>query len=371
MKTYIISTSPFGNSIPNHFFELSKNLIAKGNRVVIVFDKNHNPANSNTGIIYKTWPSTRPTKLKDFIFYYKLCREYNPEIVLGQFGSTNITLLVGSLLRIPNRIIYWHTMFIQLKIDSTQSKITSKLRHWFKKNLLQHFSTLILTNSSATKNDLISHYQLTNIRVLNYLIPDPKEAEKIKSKKERDFAISFVGRLDKSKGQENLINVLPQIISIYPNLIIYFVGDGTEKKRLELRCIELKIQKNVCFTGSVSLNEVYDYMAKSLVHISMSAGEAFGLVNAEALAVGTPILANKVGGIEDILLEGQNGYSLDLEKEGDVIGKLKKIIEGDWSTFSKKARKHFEDNFLTSQKNLTRQLNELEKELLPTDGNSH
>lgn len=365
MKTYIISTSAPGKAIPNYFLELAKALVDQGNKVIIVFDGKHKEPALNNDRLFETWPSERPTRLKDFIFYYNLCKKYQPDVVLGQFSSTNITLIVGRLLSVPNRIIYWHTMFLQLKADSTKSKLISKTRHWTKKILLRYFSTLIMTNSSATKNDLTDNYKLSNIKVFNYLIPDPIKLNSIVKKKERDFAISFIGRIDKSKGQELIINEIPDVITHYPKLNFYFVGDGTEKNRLEEKCLKLNITKNVTFTGPVTLDSVYGFMGKSLIHISASIEEAFGLVNAEALSVGTPILANKVGGIVDVLREGENGFFLDTEKKGDLRIKIQKIIDGNWDSLSKNARNYFLERFEANEENVENQLNELKKEIRP------
>jgi len=363
MKTYVVCTSPFGKSIPNYFRELINSFVGNGIRVIVIFDGLQKDLNSSRKIIFKTWPSKRPTKLRDFIFFYNICRKYSPTLVIGQFGSTNITLIVSKLLGIPNRIIYWHTMFLQLKTDSTKPKVNSYIRHYIKKILLRKCATLVMTNSSATKRDLFSHYKLSNIKVFNYLIPDIINDNKILKKEERDFAISFVARIDKSKGQELIIDEIPHVLKLYPSLRFYFIGDGSEKKRLVAKCKLLKISKNVIFTGNVDLNTVYQYMSKSLIHISASVEEAFGLVNAEAISVGTPILANKVGGITDILEEGKNGYFIDLSNKGDLRLKIQKILEKDWDSLSKNSRHIFLKRFVASKDNVKNQINKLEKEL--------
>lgn len=371
MKTYIISTSAFGKAIPNYFHELAKSLVNQGNKVIIVFDGNQKKQKSNENLLFESWPSKRPTKLKDLIFYYKLCKKHQPDVVLGQFGSTNITLIIGKLLGVPNRIIYWHTMFLQLSIDSTKSKIVSITRHRIKKLLLKYCSTLIMTNSTATKNDLFTNYKLTNIQVFEYLIPDILKGNPPLKKSERDYAISFVGRLDKSKGQELIINEIPNVLKHYPRLKLYFIGNGTEKNRLEKKCKKLGISENIIFTGNVSLDSVYEYMEKSLIHISASLEEAFGLVNVESISVGTPILANSVGGIVDILTEGENGFFLDLKTKGDFRVKIQKIIDENWDLFSLNSRSVFLEKFAANTENVGKQLNKLKKELRPTKNKRH
>lgn len=110
-----------GNAISNYFFSLAEALRNDGNKVVIVVDKKNTNIKEYNGIPVVTWPSKRPTKLKDFIFFYKLCKQYKPDVTLGQFGATNVVLMVSKLLGIRNRWVYWHTMFLQIQTDSKSS----------------------------------------------------------------------------------------------------------------------------------------------------------------------------------------------------------------------------------------------------------
>lgn len=363
MKTFIICTSPEGKSISNYFFTLSKELNKRGNKIIVVVDQNYQGKPFHEELKVYTWPSKRPTKIVDFLFFYRLCKKYKPDVTLGQFGSTNVVLIISKILSIPNRLIYWHTMLEQLRIDSTQSSIIQSILHLRKKVLIKYLTTNILTNSKENKADLISYYNLkkSRVNILHYLIPDFFKAEEILSKSEREFAISFVGRIDKSKGQEKVINAIPNLLSIYPDIKIYFIGDGSERNRLVEKCHKLKIHRNVIFTGTVNLKTVYKYMGKTLIHLSASTQEAFGLVNAEALSAGTPILANKVGGINEILINGENGFFFDPNKKSDFVINVQKLIDGDWEQFSKNARTSFINRFSSNKSNLEKQMKLLDK----------
>ncbi|TPV33869.1 glycosyltransferase [Paucihalobacter ruber] len=359
-KTYIICTSPKGNAISNYFFSLAKALHNNGNKVVIVVDKKNTNIKEYNGIPVVTWPSKRPTKLKDFIFFYKLCKQYKPDVTLGQFGATNLVLLVSKLLGIRNRWVYWHTMFLQIQTDSKSSSFKLWLLELRKKLLLRGYATQILTNSKATKQDLIHHFNFKEeqVNVLHLLISDYFENQPIKSKADRQFAVAFAGRMDNSKGQEHLVEAIPQILEQYPTLMFYFIGDGPNRAALEQRCTALKISDHIHFLGNLKLDFVYLYMSNVLIHISASKEEAFGLVNVEALSAGTPIIANNVGGIKDILVNGKNGYFCENDTfQIDLIKNITQILEGDWNAMSEFARKDFIDRFKYHDNNMSKQLN--------------
>lgn len=358
MRTYVIATSAFGKSVTNYFQSLAKHLDKQGHKVIVVFDNHYTLKEKETSIIYKTWPSKRPTKWRDFIFLRALVKEFKPDAMIGQFGSTNMTLIVGKLYRVPNRIIYWHTMIKQLKIDSSASKLSQSFKHWTKKMLLKYCCSLIMTNSKATKEDLLDHYKLKiKIEVFNLLIPDPFKEKEIKSMNKRSFSISFVARMDKSKGHEKVLVEFPEVLSIFPKMRLFLIGSGTDREDLEKKCIELGIQNNVIFTGSVESSKVYDYMMNTLIHVSASEEEAFGLVNIEALATGTPIIANKVGGIREVLVNGYNGLFL---KEGRLKDNVQTIIEG-WENYSRNARNSFKTYHEVSNTNISKHVDLLQK----------
>jgi glycosyltransferase involved in cell wall biosynthesis len=231
-----------------------------------------------------------------------------------------------------------------------------------KRLILKYFTTHILTNSAENKKDLTTNYQIPQekITVMPYLIKDFFIDLKFGDDRRNELIISFVARLHKSKGQENIINEMPLLVSKIPNIKLFIIGDGPEKNYLEQLIVEKKLKENVVLTGAISQNKLFNYMYQSFAHISASEEEAFGLVNVEALAAGTPIIVNKVGGIKDILIEGINGYAFNPKQQGDLTDKLMILLKGDWIHYSLNARNSFLNNYLISQENLLNQLKTLE-----------
>ena len=364
-RTIIICTSPKGSAISNYFYKIAEAFNSRGYKVLMVLDKNHKQSPKDTNLTFFTWPSYRPTNFKDFLFFYKLCKQMKPEIVLGQFGSSNVVLIISRLLNIPNRWVYWHTMFRQLDIDSKKNKIIKNLLRYRKGIIMNVCTTHIFTNSSATKKDLIKIFKVKTykISVIHYLISDYFAHQKQKSREQRNHAVAFVGRIDKSKGHIDVIKQIPEILNVYHDLKFYFIGEGTERKVLQKLCKTLGIEKNVIFTGSVPLNKVYEYLSEVLIHISASKEEAFGLVNAEALSTGTPIIANKVGGIADILLPNYNGVFFEPTLNGSLLIAIQQILNDDWLVYSTNARNSFLNRYDDSIQNVNKQITSYESSM--------
>ncbi len=359
MSSYIICTSRPGKSIPNYFFAFAEGLVNKGNQVILVCDLKYNKETSRNGIEITHWPNDRPTKLNDALFFLKLCRSFKPDVVLGQFGSKIITMSISKFLGIRNRVIYHHTLSDQLRHDL--GKINRK--NQFIQNIVYNkFSTLVIANSRATKEDVENTYSLNTgmTHVLPYLLKDVNRNESIRTKENRKEEILFVSRIDPSKGHSLIIEQISSVLQKFPKLQFTFIGKGSEIKSLQARCIELGIDKSVNFLGFVKPLEVYEYMKSALIHISASRAEAFGLVNIEALCCGTPILGPKTGGIADIIKDGESGYFYDPEDFGDLGEKIEKVFSN-WEEHSIKARKYFDDYYsIENSKTVSNQIEEFE-----------
>jgi glycosyltransferase involved in cell wall biosynthesis len=349
MATYIITTSPIGSSVPNYFFSIADELHRRGHTVVVITDKNKPqllPQNEERKFYY-SWPGRRPTTIKDFIFFYKLCRQHKPDCVIGNFGAQNIVMLTGRLLNIKYRVAYWHTVFEALKVDSTNRNSRNSFLHLRKKWLLRLLPTHIFTNSDANRGELIEHYRLQPSHIYKFplLIPDPLKGKA--PVPTRGNVICFNGRLDKSKRQEILLKAVPELLKTFPDLQVHIAGTGSEDQYLRDLCKKLNIESVIHFAGGVFMDEVYRILSMSKVHVSASVHEGFGLANVEALAMGTPVVAPPVGGIKEVLEDGKNGFFFNPDIENDIAEKITAIMNDNWESYSNNARRSFLEKFCT------------------------
>ena len=133
----------------------------------------------------------------------------------------------------------------------------------------------------------------------------------------------FLGTLSPHKGPDVLLKAMPKILKNIPDAKLVFVGSGEIRKKLERICKKISVEKYVEFVGFVG-----DTFKKALyyksadVFVLPSFLEIFGIVNLEAMACGIPIVASKVGGIPEIVKDGENGLLVpprDSEALADAI----------------------------------------------------
>jgi len=124
-----------------------------------------------------------------------------------------------------------------------------------------------------------------------------------------DKVLLFLGRISQEKNIDELLNVLASYLPQKPNVKFLLVGDGSEMDALKQLSQELGISEQVIFAGKKPWNEIGDYYHLGDIFINASQSETQGLTYIEALASGMPIVAKADRVLDDVLIEGENGFS--------------------------------------------------------------
>ncbi|OHB86814.1 MAG: hypothetical protein A3D13_09805 [Planctomycetes bacterium RIFCSPHIGHO2_02_FULL_40_12] len=137
--------------------------------------------------------------------------------------------------------------------------------------------------------------------------------------------IGVVGRLVPIKGHKYLVSAAKRIIKEFRNTVFVFVGDGYLSSRLERQAESIGVRKNIIFTGwrkdAVEILDLFDIL------VLPSLNEGMGKVLVEGMALGKPIIASNVGGIIDLVRNGENGILVppgDSDALGEAILQLLK-----------------------------------------------
>jgi glycosyltransferase involved in cell wall biosynthesis len=123
-----------------------------------------------------------------------------------------------------------------------------------------------------------------------------------------------VARLIERKGIQHVFEALSTLND--KNITLTIVGSGNYESDLKQMCDQYSLNERVQFCGALLREELPALYNKSDVFILPSLAESFGIVFAEAMACGLPIIGTKEGGIPD-LVKPENGI---LVKPGDVDG---------------------------------------------------
>ena len=344
---FFISGSWGENANRDRLESLANALIELGHFVVILLDHQQQlPVSGSPNRVFYSWPSYRPTKLKDAIFLWNLISKYMPDCMISQFGSVNLMLLVGWLRRVRVRLARYETMSGAIDTDRKKSKLVLRFLR-YRKHLVFNYATSILANSESTSRDLVNVFQVnpTKIRVFYNYVLDPISNKPL-SIERIPRRIVCVGRFSHNKGQDVLIKALA-LLPPSTNLEVEFVGGGDFMKDCQALAEKLDVLEKCRFIGSVSHNQVYEKFAQAAVSVVPSLDEAFGYVCIESLAVGTPVLGSRVGGIQEIVRDEVDGFLFTPGDPEDLAQKIQHFFsaENDQQKMCLNARQRFLSTF--------------------------
>jgi glycosyltransferase involved in cell wall biosynthesis len=139
--------------------------------------------------------------------------------------------------------------------------------------------------------------------------------------------VLMAARMHPEKGYEHLLAALPRVLARVPNLVLLIAGTGSLEARYRYLSASLGLGSCVQFLGF--RRDLPDVMAASDLVVLPSLAEAFGLVVAEALYLGVPVVASRVGGIPEIVEDGIDGLLVAPGDDEALAGALTALLLDD------------------------------------------
>jgi glycosyltransferase involved in cell wall biosynthesis len=349
-RCFYIATSWQDQVIPSQFKALARELVARGHRVVVLVDGRRVDAEDHASnpAIY-TWPNKRPTGREDAAFLRSLVRRDRPDCLIANFGATNVMILVGRLLGVPARVAWYHTLSGQTDADSPYPVWQARWLH-LRKRGVHRMATHLVANSEAGRRDLYQTYgePPERVTIWPYFLPDPLAGQSPRPKANATpRLVVCAGRLFASKGQDVLLRAMPQVFERAGAVRLELLGDGPERLALERLAADLGVSEWCDFRGQASRATVLERMAAADVVVVPSRDEAFGIVNVESLAVGTPVVASRVGGISEIVRDGRDGFLVAPDDPAALADRLSMLLcdANLRRTMAGSARRRFVDTY--------------------------
>ena len=106
---------------------------------------------------------------------------------------------------------------------------------------------------------------------------------------------------------------------------LVIIGDGPYKEDLKKLAVSSKIKK-IEFTGSLSQEQVKNWMKKCWCFVLPSLSEGLGLVLLEAASLSKPLIGSNTGGISEIIIDGENGFLFTPGSIQELTKTLEKIM---------------------------------------------
>jgi glycosyltransferase involved in cell wall biosynthesis len=168
-----------------------------------------------------------------------------------------------------------------------------------------------------------------------------KEDKAVNAKK----TIGIIGRLAAVKDHKNLINAFKLAREKLKNIELMIVGDGPLKQELESYVQEMGLAESVVFTGA--RRDIAQLLSGFDIFILSSLDEGMPITLLEAMAAGVPVIATKVGGIPEIVVDGKTGFLVPPQAPDKLAEKIYLLLENGKlaDLMGKEGRKSVDENF--------------------------
>lgn len=198
----------------------------------------------------------------------------------------------------------------------------------------------IISPSEFIKNQLVNgKLKYSEIVTLHNFVNESVRNEYVLG----DYAF-YLGRLSKEKGILNLIEAIGDI----PNAKLLIAGDGPERERIEAYISEHKLDGRITLLGYQNQDSIHKYITNSrFVVIPSICNENCPYSVLEAMEIGKPIVASRIGGIPELIADGENGYLYKADDINELKEKLMLMLDNDdkVNRFAQKSRELYESYY--------------------------
>ena len=287
--------------------------------------------------------------------FFERLRAENPSIIHAHFAVDAVQALpIARALKVP-LVVSLHG-FDVTSSEQSLSRSNSGRHYWkHRERLFAEASAFICVSDFVRRAALKAglpehklHVHYTGIDCGRFQVANVERDPKL---------VLFVGRLVEVKGCEYLLRAMEQVQRHDPDAHLEIIGDGPLRARLEGIASELSLR--VCFRGVQSSDEVLRSMSRARVLCNPSATastgdmEGFGMVFAEAQAVGTPVVSFLHGGIPEAVKHGETGLLCAEGNVAKLAESLVTLLADDvlWNKMSNRAQQWVRERFDISKQN--------------------
>jgi len=270
--------------------------------------------------------------LKAFFALIKMLRHERPDIVhthtskagiLGRWAAflTGIPVIIHT----PHGHVFWgysgrrKTSFY-IMLEKITARITDKIVALTQQEKRDHLHFCI-----ASEDKFSVVHSGINLDRFSRMSVDSAAMKRRFGIPEGNLVVGTTSRLTHVKGHKYLIEAAGKIVDVRPDTTFVFLGDGELLDELKNMASRLGIEENVKFLGW--RQDVAEVVSTFDIFVLPSLNEGMGRVLVEAMALGKPIVANDIGGIPDLVVDGENGYLVPVGDVETLAARIRRLLD--------------------------------------------
>ena len=204
---------------------------------------------------------------------------------------------------------------------SPETTINSKHKKLYKKLFLSADKVIVLSN---LWKEWVKEYLGIEENVVVVYNPCPKIGLNVGEIKKKE-QILYAGTITKRKGYHDLIRAFALIAGKHPSWILVFAGNGEIDEAKEC-AKKLGVEQQICFAGWIAGKQKDEIFRESAIFCLPSYKEGFPVSVLDAWAYGLPVITTPVGGLPDIVTDGENALIFNPGDIDTLAEKLEMLI---------------------------------------------
>jgi phosphatidylinositol alpha-1,6-mannosyltransferase len=351
---------PQPGGIGNHAYNLAKSLEANNFKVSVIADQRSELGYEEQKFdseLHFSMHRVKLTRIRAFMYIKRVV------LLFKHIKHTQIVIASGKfpLWIVAFCSLFYKKIFIAI-VHGSEVNFTNKFLNTSINHSLKQYSKIIAV-SNYTKSLLSDFNKKKTVVIPNGLDVNNWKASNLPALQFNGTPnLITVGNVTERKGQLNVIKLLPDLISIYPNLQYHCVGIPTQKETFLQVAKNLKVESFITFHGRVSNRKLEQLLKASDIFVMLSSPtntgdvEGFGIALLEANYLGLPCIGSKNCGIEDAIDNYKSGVLIQHNSSKDFVVAIQEILNNytnynvnakkwakqhDWSLIIKKYIKEF------------------------------
>lgn len=288
---------------------------------------------SGISLVYFSRPNRLAGICNVFWKYLQQRKVFQPDIVHAHSFGAGIATRLARLRRTPKIVFCPHGWATDIEFP----RVVTVLLTWFERTLSLGADRIVLISRHEERRALEMGISSTKLRTVPNGIENrlPEIAPAVWS--DQRLKLLFVGRMDRQKGLDVLLDaVLPILEKVNLHVVGAVVLGGAERDTAS---------DGVEYCGWLDRAGVAAQMKACDALVIPSRWEGFGLVAIEAMRLGVPVIASDVGGLGEILANGQYGISVPVNDPDALRSAILMLTPDRLSILKEIGRKRFESTY--------------------------
>ncbi len=301
MRILLVTTGLALGGAERQVVDLADRLAGRGHDVAIAYlvgDVEVRPA-AAVALFPLGFTKSLPGLVRGCLHLGRVIRQWRPDVVHSHMVHANLlTRLVRMISPMRRLVCTAHNTNEGGRWVSLAYRVTDRLAD-VSTNVSQEAVEAFERNGAVPRGRMLAVHNGIDVGLFS---DDPERRADARNRlfpdRTRRLLLS-VGRLAEQKNHAGLLRVFAGFAQRLPDVDLWIAGDGPLRATLQQQCAELGLGGRVVLLGSRS--DVPDLMRAADVFVLASHFEGFGLVVAEAMASGTPVVATDAGGVAEVM----------------------------------------------------------------------